>query len=185
MMQNSGKALLVIDMLNDFLAGPFAGPGAERFIGPVRMVVDRARALGVPVIFICDAHTPDDAEFKVLPPHAIAGSRGAAVVDELAPRPGEAIIEKRRYSGFFETELSDLLRGMHVDTIAYCGLQTDCCVMHTVADGFFRGFQPVLLEDAITARTEDGHRNAMAAMQRLYGAQVVASDKFFAQEAAE
>ena len=51
--------------------------------------------------------------------------------------------------------------------------------MHTAADGFFHGFRPVILEDAATARTEDGHRHALASMQRLYGAQVVASDKFF------
>ena len=51
--------------------------------------------------------------------------------------------------------------------------------VHTAADGFFRGFRPVILEDAATARTEDGHRLALASMQRLYGAQVVTSDKFF------
>jgi nicotinamidase/pyrazinamidase len=179
MTQGSHAALLVVDMLNDFLTGPFAGPGAERLIGPVRTAVDRARARGVPVIFICDAHSPNDDEFAVLPPHAIAGTHGAEIVDELAPQPGETIVKKHRYSGFFETELTDLLRDLRVDTIAFCGLQTDCCVMHTAADGFFRGFRPVILEDAVTARTEDGHRHAMASMQRLYGAQVVASDKFF------
>ena len=185
MMQSSRSALLVIDMLNDFLAGPFAGPGAERLIGPVRAVVDRARAHGVPVIFVCDAHAANDDEFAVLPPHAIAGTHGAQIVDELAPRPGEAIVAKRRYSGFFETGLADLLHDLRVDTLAFCGLQTDCCVMHTVADGFFRGFRPVILEDAVAARTSDGHRHAMASIQRLYGAHVLVSDQFFTLEAAE
>jgi nicotinamidase-related amidase len=184
MPQDSRTALLVIDMLNDFLRGPFAGPGAERLIGPVRTAIGRARARGVPVIFIGDAHVPNDAEFAVLPPHAIAGTRGAEIVAELALEPGDAIIAKRRYSGFFETELADLLRKLEVDTLAFCGLQTDCCVMYTVADGFFRGFRPVILEDAVTARTEEGHRQAIASMQRLFGAQVVASDRFFNLSAA-
>jgi nicotinamidase-related amidase len=181
----SRTALLVIDMVNDFLSGPFAGPGAERLIAPVRAAVDRARARGVPVVFVCDAHAADDDEFKVLPPHAVAGTPGAQLVPELMPRDGDAIVEKQRYSGFFKTRLEDVLRDLGVDTLAYCGLQTDCCVMHTVADGFFRGFRPVILEDAVTARTEDGHRRAMASMQRLYGAQAVTSDTFFALEAAE
>jgi nicotinamidase-related amidase len=184
MVQNSRSALLVIDMLNDFLRGPFAGPGAERLIGPVRTAIDRARARGVPVIFICDEHASNDAEFAVLPPHAVAGTRGADIVDELAPRPGDAIIKKHRYSGFFQTTLADLLDDLKVDTIGFCGLQTDCCVMYTAADGFFRGLRPVILEDAVTARTEDGHRHAMAAMQRLFGAQVVTSDIFFNLSAA-
>jgi nicotinamidase/pyrazinamidase len=180
MAQASGRALLVIDMLNDFLAGPFAGPGADQLIAPVRSAVDRARACSVPVIFICDAHLPDDPEFAVLPKHAMAGTHGAKIVDELAPQAGDTIVTKRRYSGFFETELAEVLHGMQVETVAYCGLQTDCCVMHTVADGFFRGFKSVLLEDAVTARTEEGNRFALAAMRRLYGAQVVDSGSFFA-----
>jgi nicotinamidase-related amidase len=57
--------------------------------------------------------------------------------------------------------------------------------MHTVADGFFRGFKPVILEDAVTARTEEGNRFALAAMRRLYGARVVPSDTFFATGAGQ
>jgi nicotinamidase-related amidase len=184
MQQASRTALLVIDMLQDFLHGPFAGPGADRLIGPVRTAIARARARGVPVIFIGDAHAANDAEFKVLPPHAIVGTPGAEVVEELAPQSGDVIVKKTRYSGFFETELTDVLRRMKVDTIALCGLQTDCCVLYTAADGFFRDFRPVLLEDALTARTDEGHRSAIASMQRLFGAQVVASDQFFQHNAA-
>lgn len=184
MVQNSRTALLVIDMLNDFLRGPFAGPGADRLIGPVRTAIDRARARGVPVIFVCDEHASNDAEFAVLPPHAVAGTPGADIVEELAPQPGDAVVKKHRYSGFFQTTLADVLHDRNVETIAVCGLQTDCCVMYTVADGFFRGFRPVILEDAITARTEDGHRHAVASMQRLFGAQVVTSDLFFNLSAA-
>lgn len=89
MTQDSHAALFVVDMLNDFLAGPFAGPGAERLIEPVRTAVDRARAHGVPVIFICGAYAPDDVEFAVLPPHAIAGTLGVEIVSALAPSPSK------------------------------------------------------------------------------------------------
>jgi nicotinamidase-related amidase len=171
-------ALLVIDMLEDFLRGPFAGPGGELLIGRVSRVLDGARARSMPVLFICDVHAADDREFSVMAPHALEGSPGAAIVAELAPRPGEQLVSKRRYSGFFNTDLEDRLRALGDDTVVLCGLQTDCCVLHTAADGFFRDFSIVVLEDATSARTTDGHARGLEQMKRLYGAQVVSTDHF-------
>ena len=165
-------ALLVVDMLNDFVSGPFAGPGSAALVPRVRAAVDRARALGIPVIHVCDAHAPDDAEFAVLGPHAIAGTSGAEIVEALAPRPGEPVVRKQRYSGFFETELDAVLREAGADTLVLTGLQTDCCIRHTAADGFFRGFRIAIASDAVGARTEEGHRSALAEARRLYGARV-------------
>jgi nicotinamidase-related amidase len=165
-------ALLVVDMVRDFVEGPFAGPGAAALVPRVRRAVERARDLDIPVVFVCDGHAPDDPEFRVFAPHALAGTPGAEIVAELAPRPGEYVVRKRRYSGFYQTELGDLLRTLDVDTLVLTGLQTDCCVAHTAADGFFRGFRIVILEDAVGARTEDGHRRALAEAARLYGAEV-------------
>jgi nicotinamidase-related amidase len=165
-------ALLVVDMVNDFVSGPFAGPGAAALVERVRAAVDRARALAIPVIHVCDAHAPDDPEFAVMAPHAIAGTPGAEIVGALAPRPGERVVRKRRYSGFFETELDAVLREAGADTLVLAGLQTDCCIRHTAADGFFRGFRIAIASDAVGARTEEGHRGALAEARRLYGAQV-------------
>lgn len=171
-------ALLVVDMLNDFVAGPFAGPGAGRLVARVRFAIEQARRRDLPVIFVCDAHAPDDAEFSVLPAHAIAGTEGAAIVAELAPGPRDPIISKRRYSGFFQTELEAVLRQLGIDTLVLTGLQTDCCVSHTAADGFFRGFRIVILEDAVGARTEEGHRRALEQARRLYGARISSTAAF-------
>lgn len=166
------SALLVIDMLRDFVEGPFAGIEAKALVPRVQAAVERARRLEIPVIFVCDAHAPEDPEFRVLPPHALAGTPGAEIVPELAPRPGEAVVGKRRYSGFYDTALEGLLRDLRIDTLILTGLQTDCCVSHTAADGFFRGFRIIILEDAVAARTTEGHRGALTEMRRLYGAQV-------------
>jgi nicotinamidase-related amidase len=174
-------ALLVVDMLRDFVEGPFAGPEAAALVPRVRRAVERARDLDVPVVFVCDGHGPDDPEFRVLPQHALAGTPGAEIVAELTPRPGEHIVRKRRYSGFYQTELEELLRALGVDTLVLAGLQTDCCVAHTAADGFFRGFRIVVLEDAVGARTEEGHRQALAAAARLYGANVTTTAAFSAE----
>ncbi len=166
-------ALLVVDMLNDFVEGPFAGPGARALVTAVGAAVERARALDIPVVYVCDAHGPDDPEFAVFPPHALAGTPGAEVVPALAPGAGEPLVRKRRYSGFFETDLEAVLRERDVDTLVLVGLQTDCCIAHTAADGFFRGFQIVILEDAVAARTDEGHRQGLEQARRLYGARIV------------
>jgi nicotinamidase-related amidase len=165
-------ALLVIDMVRDFIEGPFAGPDAKAVVAHVQAAVEKARRLEIPVVFVCDAHAPDDPEFRVLPPHALAGTPGAQIVPELAARAEEPVVNKRRYSGFYETTLEARLRDLHVDTLILSGLQTDCCVSHTAADGFFRGFRIIILEDAVAARTAEGHGRALTEAQRLYGAHV-------------
>jgi nicotinamidase-related amidase len=170
-------ALLVIDMLRDFVEGPFAGTEAKALVPRVQAAVERARRLEIPVVFVCDAHAPEDPEFRVLPPHALAGTPGAEIVPELAPRPDEAVVGKRRYSGFYDTTLEGLLRDLRIDTLILTGLQTDCCVSHTAADGFFRGFRIIILEDAVAARTPEGHRGALTEMRRLYGAHVTTTGR--------
>ncbi len=177
------SALLVIDMLRDFVEGPFAGPDAKALVTRVRAAVERARQLEIPVVFVCDAHAPEDPEFRVLPPHALAGTPGAEIVPELAPRAGEAVVGKRRYSGFYDTTLEARLRDLAIDTIILTGLQTDCCVSHTAADGFFRGLRIVILEDAVAARTTEGHRGALTEMRRLYGAHVTTTGRLDASTA--
>ena len=96
-------ALIIVDMLNDFIkkGAPLEVPLGMRTISPIRRVLETARRIGVPVIYLCDRHLPTDPEFKVWPRHAVENSRGANVIDEIAPIEGERIISKRRYSGFF------------------------------------------------------------------------------------
>jgi len=66
-------ALLIIDMLNDFVhpKGALYIPGAEKIIPNVKRELDRAHQSGIPVIYVNDAHQPDDPEFKVWPKHAV------------------------------------------------------------------------------------------------------------------
>src|SRR5512143_1142794 len=101
------EALLVIDMLNDFVlpGAPLEVPDARSIIPVVRAEIDSAHAEGRPVFFVCDAHDPDDREFTKFnwPRHAVRGSKGANVVDALRPAPGDVIVRKKSYSGFYRT----------------------------------------------------------------------------------
>ena len=85
------NALIIVDMLNDFVQ-PEASlyvPGVEDAIEPIQNLLAEARMNRDLIIFVCDAHDPDDLEFQRYPPHAIEDTPGAEIIKELAPRPGE------------------------------------------------------------------------------------------------
>lgn len=65
----------------------------------------------------------------MFPPHAIAASKGAQIVPELAPRKEDVVVPKRRYSGFFGTDLVITLRERGVDTLGLVGDCTNICVL--------------------------------------------------------
>ena len=78
-------AVIVIDMLNDFVTGPIASPRVNHIIKPIKELCDKARANGIPVIYANDSHTPEvDKEFKVWGPHAVEGTPGAEVIDQFS-----------------------------------------------------------------------------------------------------
>ncbi len=104
-------AVLAIDMLRGFLEEGYPlyiGAESRRIIPSIQRLMERELAQGAEVFFICDRHDPDDLEFKMFPPHCIAGTAEAEVIPELAGYPGE-IIPKKRYSGFFGTSLEKKL----------------------------------------------------------------------------
>jgi nicotinamidase-related amidase len=74
------------------------------------------------------------------------------VVDELAPDPGDIRVDKYRMSGFWDTPLDSILRNLGVTTLLFCGVNADQCVLHTLADGNFLGYDTLLIEDC-TATT--------------------------------
>lgn len=138
------QALLVIDMLNDFVlpGAPLEVPHTRDIISPLEHRLTAAREEGTPVIYLCDAHEPDDREFSRMgwPPHAVKGTPGAQVVDALAPLPGEQVVAKTTYSGFHGTNLEELLQGLQVEELVVTGCVTSICVLYTAADAVMRGF---------------------------------------------
>jgi nicotinamidase-related amidase len=166
-------ALVVIDMLNDFIDGALATPEAKATVAPARKVLEVFRRNGWPVIYVNDAHYPTDIEMPLWGPHAMKGTRGAEVYGELAPREGEYVLEKHAYSGFFGTALDHILRSLGVDTVVLMGLDADICVRHTAADAFFRGYKVVVVRDAVAARID---RNWETYYKKVYGATVLNSD---------
>lgn len=169
------RALVVVDMLVDFVdpgGKLFCGEAARAIIPRVREELATAREKGDPVIYLCDRHQVDDAEFAMFPPHCLAGTRGAEVCPELEPRAGERIMPKRRFSGFAGTDLDLTLREQGVDTVTLVGVCTNICVLYTAADARMRGYAVTVPTDAVASFDGDAHRFALRELERTLGAAI-------------
>lgn len=170
--------IVVIDIINDFVTGIFKNERAEKIIPVVRQLLNFARENKIPVVYINDAHLPNvDVEFDVWPQHALAGTWGAQVVDELEPKKGDFVLEKRRYSAFQGTGLDQLLRKLEVDTLILTGVVTDICIQHTAADAFFRGYKIIVPEDCVEAINERTQKAALDYLKRVYGCKITRADE--------
>jgi len=169
------RALVVVDMINDFVhpEGVLFVPAAKDIIPAVKVYIEKARGEGLPVIYVCDAHRKGDRELQDWGEHAMEGSWGAQVVDELKPEEGDIIIGKHTYSAFYNTELEQILRKLDVDEVMVTGTVTDICVYHTVADAYFRGFKIVVPRDGVAALDEEHQEFALQQMERLFKASII------------
>jgi len=172
------SAVLVVDMLRDFIKREFISPSrASRTIEAIKGLLERARNKGIPVIYVCDSHLPDDGEFKIWPKHAVQGTKGAEVIEELRPQKGDYVVKKRRYSGFYGTDLDLLLRELGIDTVIIVGVATHICVLHTAADAYFRGYRVIIPRDCVNAPTDEENEWGLKYMERMYGAIVEESER--------
>ncbi len=171
-------AVILVDMLNDFVTGKLEIKRAKNIIQPLQRLVVAARKNNVPVIYSNDAHYPQDVEVtRKWGDHAIKGTEGAKVIPELEPDPAtDYIVEKRTYSGFFDTGLDSLLRslfkGEGAKTVVLGGLHTHMCVRHTAADAFFRGYKIVVASDGVEAFTAEDHAQGLKYLEAVYNAKI-------------
>ncbi|HEX7032117.1 MAG TPA: cysteine hydrolase [Nitrososphaera sp.] len=170
-------AILVVDMLNDFVHGKLKCERAKRIIPNIKLLLDAARKSGIPVFFCNDEHLPIDTyEMELWGPHAMKGTEGAKVIDELRPLKSDYVIPKRTYSAFHGTGLDKALKGVYggksANTIIVTGIHTNICDMHTAYDAFVRGLDIIVPEDGVDALTEDDHVAGLDYMKRMYGAKI-------------
>jgi ureidoacrylate peracid hydrolase len=81
----------------------------------------------------------------------IRGTWDYAIVDELAPQPGDFVVPKTRLSGFFETNLDSILRGADINTLIFAGIATNICVEAPIRDALYRDYLCLVVEDATNA----------------------------------
>lgn len=169
------NAVLVLDMLKGFLEEGYplyCGEQARRIIPRIGKLLQQELDKGSKAFFICDRHAPDDLEFKMFPPHCVSGTEEAEIIAELRPYPGE-VIAKNRYSGFFNTMLDDRLQELRPEKLIVCGVCTDICVMHTVADARNRDYEVEVPTDCVASFNDDSHRFTLDHMDKVLGAKLV------------
>jgi ureidoacrylate peracid hydrolase len=173
----SHTAIIVVDMQNDFGSegGMFHHAGLEisgikACVAPTARVLSLARGVGIKIVYLKMGFRPDlsDMGLEDAPNRVrhlgmfrvgqaapdpgkgrvlIQGDWGTQIVDALAPEPGDTLVEKHRFSGFFETKLDAILKSWSIRHLIFTGCTTSVCVESTMRDAFFRDYLSVLLAD--------------------------------------
>ncbi|MEZ0346668.1 MAG: isochorismatase family cysteine hydrolase [Infirmifilum sp.] len=170
-------AVIVVDMLEEFVRGRLRAENAERIIPNIKRLLDFARERGIPVIYTMDQHYQGiDFETRLWGPHAIRGDSESRIVCELAPSPKDFIVPKRRYDAFMFTDLDVLLRELGADTLIITGIHTHICVQQTVLGAFYRGYRTIVPVNCVAAASEEWHKTGLAYMQNFAGAELIDLD---------
>ena len=180
------KTLIVVDMLKDFLKPDgklYCGPTAEAIIPGVVELVKKYKENGDVIIFLADAHDEDDLEFERFPKHCVAGTEGAELIEELKDIVTHGagrfvydnfeMIEKTRYSGFYDTDLADAVFFEDPDLVEVVGICTSICVMDTVGGLANRDYKINLYKDLVADFDQEMHEMALKRMETLYGVNMI------------
>ena len=185
-------ALLVIDMQNDFCASKGVVAKGGRDVSEVQEMAARlpdliaaARAAGVLVVFVRNVYS-SDANFYLSDvwleqaarkqgggytsvPVCAAGSWEGDFYGAVRPEPGDPVVTKHRYSGFYNTDLDTILRSHGVRTIIATGVSTNVCVETTAREAFIRDYYVVLVADGTAAYTQEEHDKTLKDIDRFFG----------------
>lgn len=201
------SAVLVVDMQNEYCSpgNAYERSGFEQDLTPIEAMIPRlqgllrsARSHGVPVVYIqmiCDrrylsaawmeqAHRKRPRMYSEIPVCA-EGSWGAEIIPQLAPLPGERVVQKHRNSAFIDTDLRDYLRDANIETIIVTGVGTCGCVDSTARDGFMMDFNVVVVEDCVAMAWGDLHAAALQQIDALFGEVRTSADVVTAWKRAE
>ncbi len=168
-------ALIIADMLNDFVSegAPLEVPSARAIVNNIRREIQKARRKQIPIIYCCDAHKKEDPEFKLWPHHAVKGTEGAYVIEQLKPQKEDYIIEKTSYSCFYKTSLDKLLKQLNITHLIITGVVTNICILYTTAEAYMRGYKVIVPQNCVAALTQKEHQFALQQMKRVFQAKIM------------
>ena len=186
--------LAVIDMQNGFCAhgGSYEKFGASigvdiniyrKIIPDVKRIIDVCHELHIPVFYTQQVREASGIDLltrlhRIIPrrrleftkiPACVKGTWDAEVIDELLPTENDHIVIKRRDSAFQDTEFELWLKSIGADTIIYTGVDTCICVENTIEDAFNKGYDVILVEDAVASSWPKLHEATLAKVRGSYG----------------
>ncbi len=164
-------AILVVDLLGGSLGNI---PALDEAVKNASMIVDKARELNMPIIFSDDQHIKGvDKELELWGEHGIKDSEAAKPLDIFNVTDKDFIVPKRRYNGFFQTDLDLLLRELNVDTLIVFGADTNICVLQTLAGAYFLGYKTIVAADACATFLIGKQEDGLEYFSRCYDSRVI------------
>jgi len=170
--------LLLIDVINDleFDGGEALLAAALPMADRLAALKRRARAAGIPAIYVNDNFGRWRSDFRTLLNHCRRdGVRGRPVVERLLPESDDYFVLKPKHSGFFSTTLDTLLEYLRASTLILTGLTADNCVLFTASDAYLRDFQLVVPPDCVASIEREHTQQALEHMRRVLKAELTPS----------
>lgn len=164
-MKDVGKAILVIDMQNDFVlpGAPLCVAGAMSTVPAISEFLRFGRREGWLVIFVCRIHRASGIDAECFRRHlfdagsgfCVEGSAGAAIVDGLRREPQDLVVAKTRFDAFFHTDLETVLRSAGIGELFITGTQYPNCVRSTAVGAMERDYKVTVVTDCCSAATPE------------------------------
>ncbi len=180
-------ALILIDMQNESSStGFWKTYGWEKIVLNARKILDGARKRNMPVIFVRVAGRADGIDtYEYCPTnekgeqvYSVRGTKAVEFVEELKPNPEDIIIEKQRFSAFYQTNMDLVLGKLKVNELIMLGVYTDSCFLTSVYDAFTRDYRISIIKDACGAGTEAAHKTSIIDMANwIYGCRIFKTEE--------
>jgi len=174
-------ALLVIDMINDFLkeGAPLEVPMGREIIPNIAKRIIEFESYGWLILFVNDRHRSKDVEFKYQPTHALYPTDGILPYEKLRRSininslRNIGYIYKHTYSGFLDTELEKELRYWDINKIHIAGILTNICVFVTAIEAQMRGYATYIERDCVAALTQEDNDRALEQLEKVFKIQII------------
>jgi nicotinamidase-related amidase len=173
----SGAALVLIDVINDFNFPE--GEQLLRLAIPVgeniARLKQRAKAAGIPSIYVNDNFGRWQSDFKKIVAHCLDEGKGRSFVELLLPEDDDYFVLKPKHSGFYSTTLSLLLTHLTAKNLILTGIAGNNCVLFTANDAYMRDFKLFIPADCVVSNTDEENQHALKQMETVLKADVNAS----------
>jgi len=178
-------ALLLIDVIND-LDFEYGEEVLKQALPAARKLTElakRARAAGIPVIYVNDNFGKWRSDFRKTVDHVVSdGVRGQPIAELLRPKENDYFVLKPKHSGFFSTTLDTLLKYLESEKLIIAGIATDMCVLFTASDAHMRDYHLFVPKDCSAAASREDHERAIALMESKFDADTTTSDNLDLQQ---
>ena len=177
-------ALIVVDMVKDFTSpeGLVYYPQNEKILPIINKVVTDARKKGILIVFLQHRYRVNkkDKNLVNMRPNCIEGSGGEDLDDIFDIHEQDYIIPKRRYSGFFGTDLDSVLREHTISNVIIVGTKTNCCIRATVTDAYNLDYLPIVIRECVSTNSNVSNDIHLDEINRYLG-NVISINEFYAQ----